>query len=302
MNIGKLGVWALIDGFTADAEAQFARNVEQWGYSALWTGEALGRDVLVNSSWLLANTRTLIVASGIANIYARDAMAMSAARAQLGEQSGGRFLLGIGISHAPLVQSLRGHTYDKPVTTMRTYLEAMGRAKYSAPAPPGSPRTILAALGPNMLALARDLADGAHPYNSTVSHTAEARDILGSGKLLCVEQKVLLETDPTRARQIARANLRNYLALPNYVNNWRRAGFGDRDLSGDLSDRLIDALVAWGDEETIAARIREHWAAGADHVCIQGLHEDPTKSIYTGPNAAVLERLAPLARVSNAYA
>ena len=152
-----------------------------------------------------------------------------------------------------------------------------------------------------MLALARDLADGAHPYNSTVSHTAEARNILGPGKLLCVEQKVLLETDPARARQIARMNLRNYLALPNYVNNWRRAGFDDRDLSGGLWDRLVDALVAWGDEEAIVARIREHWSAGADHVCIQGLHEDPAKSIYTGPNATVLERLAPLARASNAH-
>ena len=190
MNVGSLGVWALVDSLTANAEAQLARDVEQWGYSALWTGEAMGRDVLVNSAWLLANTRTLVVASGIANIYARDAMAMAAARAQLNEQSGGRFLLGIGISHAPLVNSLRGHAYDKPVTTMRTYIEAMARAHYSSPRHPEPPLTVLAALGPKMLALARDLTDGAHPYNTTVAQTAEARDILGPGKLLCVEQKL----------------------------------------------------------------------------------------------------------------
>ena len=159
MNVGKLGVWALMDSLSAAAAAQLARDIEQWGYSALWTGEAMGRDVLVNSGWLLANTRTLIVASGIANIYARDAMAMAAARVQLNEQSGGRFLLGIGISHAPLVNSLRGHAYDKPVTTMRTYIEAMGRAHYSSPRPPERSLTVLAALGPKMLALARDLAD-----------------------------------------------------------------------------------------------------------------------------------------------
>ncbi len=299
MNIGKLGAWAIVDGLTSSATAQFARNLEQWGYSALWTGEAFGRDILVHSSWLLANTSTLIVASGIANIYARDAMAMAAARAQLNEQSGGRFLLGIGISHAPLVSAVRGHVYDKPVTTMRAYLEAMARARYSAPAPAERPLTILAALGPKMVALSRDLADGAHPYNTTVSQTAEMRQILGPGKLLCVEQKLLLETDATRARAIARAALLPYKGLPNYVNSWRRAGFDDRDLEGDLSDRLIDALIAWGDEDTLVARIRDHWAAGADHVCIQPLHADPAKSIYTGPEVSLFERLAPLARESN---
>ena len=299
MKIGKLGVWSLVDSLTAGVEAQLARDIEEWGYSALWTGEATGRDVLVNSAWLLANTRTLVVTSGIANIYARDAMAMAAARAQLNEHSNGRFLLGIGISHAPLVNSVRGHAYDKPVTTMRTYIEAMARARYSSPLPSEPPLTVLAALGPKMLALARDLADGAHPYNTTVSQTAEARSILGPGKLLCVEQKIVLESDPRRAREIARANLRPYLALPNYVNSWRRAGFDDRDLAGNLSDRLVDALVAWGTEEALVARIREHWAAGADHVCIHALHPDPKKLMVAGPDVSLLKRLAPLARESN---
>jgi probable F420-dependent oxidoreductase len=301
MNPGKLGVWTLIDSLSSSAEAQFARNVEQWGYSALWTGEAWGRDVLVNSGWLLANTRTLVIASGIANIYARDAMAMASARAQLNEQSGGRFLLGMGISHAPLVAGLRGHNYGKPVETMRTYLEAMSRARYASPPPPESPQTLLAALGPKMVALSGELADGAHPYNITVSQTAEAREILGPQKLLCVEQKVLLEPDPGRARAIGRANLRPYADMPNYVNSWRRAGFDDRDFAGDLSDRLIDAVIAWGDEEALAARIREHWQAGASHVCINALHADPNKLMaVAGPDISLIERLAPLARASNA--
>ena len=299
MKIGRLGVWALVDCLTASAEAAFARDVEQWGYSALWMGEALGRDVLVNAAWLLANTRTLVIASGIANIFARDAMAMAAARVQLNEQSGGRFLLGMGISHAPIVSAIRGHIYEKPVTTMRTYVEAMAHAEYSSPRPSDSTLTVIAALGPKMLALARDVADGAHPYNTTVAQTAEARAILGPHKLLCVEQKLLLETNASRAREIARAYLLPYQRLPNYVNSWRRAGFDDSDFADKLSNRLIDALVAWGDEDALVARIREHWQAGADHVCMQALHADPSKSTLDGPNIDLIQHLAPLARESN---
>jgi len=193
MKIGRLGVWALVDCLTASAEAAFARDVEQWGYSALWMGEALGRDVLVNAAWLLANTRKLVIASGIANIFARDAMAMAAARGQLNEQSGGRFLLGMGISHAPLVSAMRGHTYEKPVTTMRTYVEAMARAQYISPRPSDAMPTVIAALGPKMVARAR-WRRWRSITNTTVAQTAEARAILGPHKLLCVEQKLLLET------------------------------------------------------------------------------------------------------------
>ena len=221
MKMGRLGVWAQVDCMTASAEAEFARDVEQWGYSALWTPEAMGRDVLVNSGWLLANTRKLVIASGIANIFARDAMAMAAARVQLNEQSGGRLLLGMGISHAPIVIAIRGHIYEKPVTTMRTYVEAMAHAEYSSPRPSDSTLTVIAALGPKMLALARDFADGAHPYDTTVAQTAAARAVLGPNKLLCVEQKVLLETNAASAREVARAYLRPYLRLSNYVNSWR---------------------------------------------------------------------------------
>ncbi len=246
MKMGRLGVWAQVDCMTASAEAEFARDVEQWGYSALWTPEAMGRDVLVNSGWLLANTRKLVIASGIANIFARDAMAMAAARAQLNEQSGGRFVLGMGISHAAIVSAIRGHIYEKPVTTMRTYVEAMAHAEYSSPRPSDSTLTVIAALGPKMLALARDFADGAHPYNTTVAQTAAARAVLGPNKLLCVEQKVLLKTNAARVREIARAYLRPYLRLSNYVNSWRRAGFDDGDFADNGSNRLVGTLVAWG--------------------------------------------------------
>lgn len=286
MNLGRLGVWAFLESMSANEMAEFARGVERAGYSALWMPEAMGRNALVASSWLLANTERLVVATGIANIYARDAMAMAAAQKQLNEQSGGRFLLGMGVSHAPLVDSVRGHDYGKPVATMRAYLEAMARAPYVAPPPAEKPRTLLAALGPKMLELARDMADGAHPYNVPPEHTAQARKILGSGKLLCVEQMVVAETDAGRARQIARASLAPYVPLPNYFRNWERLGFDQSDFANGGSDRLIDAIIAWGDDDAIARRVREHWAAGADHVCIQVLTESGQTDL------AVLERLA----------
>src|SRR5271170_1596072 len=232
MELGRLGVWASLDGLSAADTAAFAQRVERRGYGALWTPESRGRNVLSHAAWLLAHTERLVVASGIANIYARDAMAMANAHRGLNEQSGGRFLLGLGVSHVPLVSTLRGHAYGKPVPTMRTYLEAMGAAPYQAPAPVAPPRTVLAALGPQMLKLAAERADGAHPYNVTPEHTAAARHILGPGKLLCPEQMVLLETDPARARRGARAGLAHYLALENYVNNWRRLGFRDVDFDG----------------------------------------------------------------------
>src|SRR5437870_22073 len=266
MEMGRLGVWAQVDCMTASAEAEFTRDVEQWGYSALWTPEAMGRDVLVNSGWLLANTRKLVIASGIANIFARDPRPMAAARVQRNEQSAGRLLLGMGISHAPIVSAIRGHIYEKPVTTMRTYVEAMAHAEYSSPRPSDSTLTVIAALGPKMLALARDFADGAHPYNTTVAQTAAARAVLGPNKLLCVEQKVLLETNAARAREIARAYLRPYLRLSNYVNSWRRAGFDDGDFADNGSNRLVGTLVAWGDEDALVGRIREHWQGRGSHL------------------------------------
>jgi probable F420-dependent oxidoreductase len=288
MELGKLGVWAPMDALSSAEGAEFARKVEAWGYSALWLPESRGRNVLVHSSWLLANTKTLIVAPGIANIYARDPMAMANGQRALAEQSGGRFLLGIGVSHPPMVIGLRGHEYGKPVATMRSYLQGMQLAPYLAPDPPEKPLTILAALGPRMLALSAELADGAHPYNVPPEHTAEARRIMGSGKLLCPEVWVLLESDPAKARSAARQALSHYMQLDNYANNWRRLGFGE-DLAGGGSDRFVDANVAWGDEGAIRKRIQEHWDAGADHVCIQTINPDGSRR----PDEKLLAMLAP---------
>jgi probable F420-dependent oxidoreductase len=287
MDLKRIGVWAALDGFSAADAAQFAQRVEAWGYGALWIPEAVGREVFSSAAWLLARTDKLVVASGIANIYARDALAAASAQKGLNEQSGGRFVLGLGVSHVPLVKDLRQHEYGKPVATMRSYLQAMAGAPYKSVAPAVTPKTVLAALGPKMLELSAELTDGAHPYNVTPEHTREARSILGRGKLLCVEQGVILESDASRARAMARKFLSIYMGLPNYVNNWRRLGFGDADFAGGGSDRLVDAVIAWGDEKAIRARLDEHWAAGADHVCVQAIGATQL------PDERVLSLLAP---------
>ena len=297
MALGRLGVWASMDGMTAAAAAGFAQRVEGWGYGALWVPESRGRNVLVISAWLLANTRTLTVATGIANIYARDPQATASGQLALAEQSGGRFQLGLGVSHVPLVEGLRGHKYGKPVETMRGYLEAMRRASYAAPPPPETPRTVIAALGPKMLALASSHADGAHPYLVSPAHTREARRILGPGKLLCPEQTVLAEAEPARARRIGRAWLGRYLEMVNYRENLLRLGFTAGDLAGGGSDHLVDTVIAWGDAATIRRRVDEHWAAGADHVCIQTLNPDETTPAL--PDERLLAAFAPAAHPSH---
>lgn len=287
MKLKSLGVWASIDGLSAAETAALAKRIEAWGYGALWIPEALGREVFSSSAWLLANTKSLIVASGIANIYARDAFSAASAQKGLNEQSGGRFLLGLGVSHVPFVEGLRNHQYGKPVATMRGYLQAMAGTTYGSVAPAAMPKTVLAALGPKMLELARQSADGAHPYNVPPEHTRQARDILGDGKLLCVEQGAILETNPDKARAAARRFLSVYLGLPNYVENWKRLGFTDADVAGVGSDRLIDSVIVWGDEKAIRARIDAHWQAGADHVCVQAIGQTAL------PDERLLDLLAP---------
>lgn len=288
MDIGKLGVWCSVDHLPSPEAAAFAQRLEGWGYGALWIPEAVGRNAYVSAAWLLANTRKLVVATGIANMYARDAQASHAAQMGLAEQSGGRFLLTLGVSHVPLVEGLRGGQYGKPVSSMRAYLAAMGKSLFMAAPPAQKPPTLIAALRPGMLELAKTDADGAHPYNVTPEHTARAREILGPGKWLCVEQKILAETDPVRARAIARDEMKFYLALPNYQECWRWLGFEDADWANGGSDRLIDAMVAWGDDAAIRARLQAHWDAGADHVCIHALGQQTNV-----PDEALLERLAP---------
>ena len=244
MNLGRLGVWANLDSLSAADAAAFATRVEGMGYSALWMPEARGRNVLVTAALVLAATRKLIVASGIANIYARDAVSMAAGQKTLAEASGGRFLLGLGVSHIPMVEGLRGHKYDKPLGTMSAYLDAIYKD-----APADSP-VVVAALGPKMLALSGAKSMGAVPYNVTPRHTAEAAKILGKNKILAVEQKVTIETDPAKARALGRKELARYLLLPNYCNNWLRIGFTEADLADGGSDKFIDAMCLWGDADT----------------------------------------------------
>lgn len=288
-SIGKLGVWTFLDGMNGQDAAAFARRVEDWGYGALWLPEAVGRDPFSFISFLAAHTEKLVFATGIANIYARDAMSMNAIHNTLGELFPGRFILGIGVSHAPLVSDLRGHDYGKPVTTMRNYLDAMESAVFlSSPAPESAP-ILLAALRTNMLKLSAERVQGAHPYFVPPEHTARARQTLGNDAWLCPEQMVLLETDATVARKVARKHMATYIELPNYRNNLKELGFTDHDFNDGGSDKLVDAIVAWGDEDAIRERIHAHWDAGADHVCIQPFTNDGEM----GPDEALLERLAP---------
>ncbi len=289
MQLGKLGVWGFNDSMTAKEAAAYAQRVEAWGYSALWIPEAAGREPFAHAAWLLANTQKLIIATGIANIYARDARASVCGQNTLAEQSGGRFLLGLGVSHVPMVEKMRGHSYGAPVATMRAYLEAMkSAAPYNAVAPAEAPPTVIAALGPKMLELAKTHADGAHPYLVTPEHTSQARKILGSGPMLCVEQMLLRETDPVKARNMARRTVGFYVGLPNYRNNLLRLGFSAEEIDGK-SDRLVDALVAWGDSKTIRARVEAHFQSGASHVCIQALHPEGKPL----PDETLLAELAP---------
>ena len=276
IQLGSIGIWTrqLEDQPAAKAQ-EAAAELEQLGFGAIWFGEAYGREAFTHAGLLLAATRRIVIATGIANIYARDPVTMAAAQKTLAEAYPDRFVLGLGVSHVPLVEQMRGHRYEKPVPTMRAYLDAMDKAPYRAAPPTSKPIRMLAALGPKMLQLAAERTEGAHPYNVNPEHTAQARGILGSGPYLCPEQAVVLETDAAKARQIGRAFLGIYLGLPNYANNFLRLGFDEADLQNGGSDRLIDAIIGWGDLYAIRNRIRAHQSAGADHVCVQVLTADP---------------------------
>jgi probable F420-dependent oxidoreductase len=289
MELGKLGVWCSTHDMNREQMVELAQRTEQLGYAALWYPEARGHESFANGSFLLGQTTRLILATGIANIYARDAVTMKQGQHTLAKLYGGRFLLGLGVSHVPMVEGARGHVYGKPVATMRAYLEAMEQAAGIAPQVPETPPTVLAALGPNMLRLAGERTTGAHPYNVPPEHTARARELMGPGPWLCVEQKVLLVKDASKAREVARKNLAHYMELPNYRNNWLRLGFSEEELSGGGSDRFLDAMVAWGDEAAIRSRIQAHFDAGASHVCIQPLDPEGRRL----PDLDALKALAP---------
>ena len=274
MELGKLGVFCFTDVLTPAQLTALAQQTERLGYAALWYPEVLSYESFALGSFLLQQTDTLIIAAGIANIYARDATAAKQGQHTLATLSGGRFLLGLGVSHVPLVEDARGHHYRTPVATMRTYLDAMEKAAAIAPPLEEPPPTVLAALGPQMTALAAARTAGAFPYNVTPEHTARARAIIGPEKWLCVEQKVLMITDAAKAREVARQTLAFYLPLPNYRSNWMRLGFSEQDLADGGSERFLDAMVVWGNESVIQQRIQAHFDAGASHVCIQALHPE----------------------------
>ncbi len=276
MDLGRVGIWTFQLDLQPMARAQeLAVELEELGYGSLWVPEAVGREPFVNTALLASATRRIVLATGIASVQDREALSMNAGWKAMSEAFPGRFLLGMGVSHAPMVEHVLGKVYDKPYSQMVAYLDAMDKGLYFAAPPVVDPARVLAALGPRMLRLAAARTAGAHPYFVPVEHTAFARETLGVGPLLLPEQAAVLETDPEVARAIARTHMATYLGLPNYTNNLRRLGWGDDDLGHGGSDRLVDAIVAWGDEEAIRARVQDHLDAGADHVCVQVLSSDP---------------------------
>lgn len=270
MELGRLGVWYSTDKLDGPQLATLVRTVEGHGYGTFWYPESRGYESFSLAAHLLASSSRLKVGSSIANIYARDAFTARRGMATLNALHGGRFILGLGVSHIPMVEGLRGHHYDKPIPAMRAYLDGIQKDQ---PGAAGWP-IALAALGPKMLALAGARTRGAVPYNVTPEHTAQAAAILGPDKWLAVEQKVCVETDLARARMLGRKELARYMTLPNYVNNWLRLGFTETELADGGSDRFIDAMVVSGDADAVKAKLREHFTAGATHVCIQPVHAE----------------------------
>ena len=256
MKLGRLGIWYSTDKLDGPQLRDFVRTVENNGYSALWYPESRGYESMSLAACLLSSSEKLTIGSSIANIYARDSFTAQRAMVSLNALYGGRFILGLGVSHIPMVEGVRGHRYEKPLATMSAYLDGINKSS-----PPGElPPVVVAALGPKMLALSGAKSRGAVPYNVTPQHTAQAAAILGPSKWLAVEQKVTLETDPAKARALGRKELSRYMVLPNYRNSWLRQGFTEAELADGGSDRFIDAMLLWGDARDNQAR-----AAGALH-------------------------------------
>lgn len=293
--LGRVGVWSFaLQNHGALAEGAAIARYAELGYRATWFPESLGsKEAFSHAALLLAADPSMVVATGIANIHARDPMAMVNGARTLAEAYPGRFVLGIGVSHAPSVAA-RGGTYGRPIERMTAYLDAMEEASYSAPMPAEPPPLVLAALGPRMLELAAERTDGAHPYFVPVEHTRFARERLGPGPVLAVEQAAVLDAERGRAREVARAFARRYLSSANYANNLRRLGWSDDDIDGP-SDRLVDAVVVQGDAATVAERVREHLDAGADHVCVQLRASDPGDLCLEGYGGLAAELTADLA-------
>ncbi|HEX4790513.1 MAG TPA: LLM class F420-dependent oxidoreductase [Actinospica sp.] len=264
MELGRLGVWSIGIRQVADpAVPAAAAELEQLGYGSIWYSGGSGTRGFDIGRALLQATSRITIATGITSIWATTPAQSAAGFGKLEQAAPGRFLLGLGVSHAPMVNHSDPGRYRRPLQAMASYLDDLT-------AVPGD-RRILAALGPKMLDLAALQSLGTHPYLVTPQMTAHIRAMLPPGFVVAVEQGVVLETDPGRARAVAREHLSGYLGLPNYANNWLRSGYEPEDVSGGGSDRLVDDLVAWGDAAAVADRIQAHYAAGADHVCVQVL-------------------------------
>ena len=269
MEMGKIGAWVSTNALGRKQLVELARGVEELGYDTLWYPESTTYESIAMGGFLLAHSEKLKVASGIANIYARDPFTAMAGHNALNALYGDRFCLGLGVSHIPLVSGKRGHEYGKPVTTMRAYLEGMADAKVDVKAP--TRNLVLAALGPKMLELSRDMTEGSLPYCVTPEHTAMAKEIMGPDKWLCVEQKICFTEDESVARAAAAQNMARYLAMPNYRNNWLRIGFSESELEGGGNERFLDSMVLWGSEDTIRRGLQAHVDAGATQIVIQPL-------------------------------
>lgn len=271
MKLGRLGAWYGTDKLTSPAQIrEFVGTVERLGYDILWYPESRGNESFVAAAYMLAHTTKLKIGSSIASIYARDAFTSRRGMITLNNLFDDRFVLGLGVSHPPMVEGLRGHTYEKPIPAMRRYLNGITKDQPGAADWP----LCVAALGPLMMKLSGDMTQGAIPYNTNPRHTAEAAKILGPNKWLAIEQKVTLETDPVKARALGRKELERYMTLDNYRNNFLRIGFTEADLANGGSDNFIDQMCLWGTADQVKAKLREHFAAGATHVAIQPVHAE----------------------------
>ncbi|MCW3011281.1 MAG: hypothetical protein JWO90_1685 [Solirubrobacterales bacterium] len=272
MDLTPTGIWTgELRGADPGEAADALAELEQLGYGTVWLPAFFGEPAHAPLDALLSATERMVVATGILSVWAYEPEAIAALTRRLNEDHDDRFLLGLGVSHAVIVDQAEDHRYRKPLTKMRAFLDALDAAAVPVP----REHLVLAALKPKMTALAAERTLGAHPYLAPVAHTERAREQLGPDALLAPELGAVLETDPETARRIARGHLKSYLGLPNYVEHWRQLGYGDEDVLGAGSDRLVDDLIAWGDEAAILARVEEHRAAGADHVCLQLLHDGP---------------------------
>jgi probable F420-dependent oxidoreductase len=292
MDLRKLGVFAITESMAGSQIGGFARKIEKLGYGALWFPEAFGRDPFALAAHMLTVTDRLVVGTGIANVWKREPVTMIGAARTIAELFPDRFILGIGISHGPMMAQL-GIKYAKPLSYMREYLAKLKSAPYTAPRPKSDPPILIAALMPKMLQLAASETNGTFPVYITPEQTARMRAVMGPDKWICVQQVAMLEKDAGKARHAARAVIAFYLGLPNYLQSLRSIGFEESDFADGGSDRLVDAMIAWGDEQALRARIAAQYRAGATHVCVTLLRSEGNARERALPDERALEALAP---------